>query len=73
MRTITILWVLAVGVGGGCAGNGGSRRTAAAAPPRDIPVVSERPSVFERQRVNHQRQSEQEMLGLTHVWGDVTR
>lgn len=69
----TILLIGAVTIIGGCAGISGSQRNDTASSPRDIPVVSERPSIFERQRVNRQRQAEQETLGLTVVRGNLTR
>ena len=57
----------------GCASFGGGKPKGTTGKSHDVPVVSERPSISERQRVSRQREAEQAVVGLTRVEGGVAR
>ena len=61
-----ILSIVAVGLIGGCAGT-----TARA--PRNIPIVSQRPSISKRLEAQRQHQNEVEIIGRTEVQGSLIR
>ncbi len=71
MRTIFLALALSVTVG--CAETEAGRRNHSPDSPGQTPVVSERPTIFERLKFNRQQRAEHQNVGLTRVQGNVTR